>query len=78
MGKEAVFLRVVDHEIAGEVEVGFLCIHFSLWLRKGCFEAIRHAFVVGAKDHRVTTFHFEAQFLVILANLRKFLTDHWH
>src|SRR5438034_8525792 len=78
MGKEAVFLPIVDDEVAREVEICLFRKHFHLGLRERGFEAIGHAFVVGAKCHDVTACHFEPQFPVVFSNLPKFLANHWN
>ena len=73
MGEEAVFLGIVDNEVAGEVPVVLLAIHLHLWQGKPDLQAIGNAFVIGAEDHRVFALHAEAQFLVVLANLCRLL-----
>ena len=73
VGEEAVFLRIKGNEITWEVEVRFFSVDLHLLLRERYFQAICCSFVVGAKDHRVAAFHVEAQFIVVLANLCRFL-----
>src|SRR5207302_9864488 len=50
-------------------------VDFYLLLRKRCFESVCGAFVVSAKDNGVAAFHFEAQFIVVLANPGELLTN---
>ena len=75
VGEHTVFLRIEDSGIAGEMEVHFFAVDFHLGLWKGSFEAIGCAFIEGAEGNGVVAVHFEAQFIVVLANLGKFLAD---
>ena len=57
------------------MEVHFFAVNFHVPLRKGSFEAIGRAFIESAKGNRVVAVHFKAKFIVVLANLGKFLAD---
>ena len=73
VGEHAVFLRIEDGGIADEMELHFFAVDFHLRLWKGSFEAIGRAFIEGAEGNGVFAVHFEVQFIVVLANLGKFL-----
>ena len=73
--KHAVFLRIVDDGISREIELCFFAVDLYLLLRKRCFESVGGTFVVSTKDNGVAAFHFEAQFIVVLANPGKLLTN---
>src|SRR5204863_1893656 len=73
--KHAVFLRIVDDGISREIELCFFAVDLYLPLRKRCFESVGGTFVVSTKDDGVAAFHFEAQFIVVLVNPGKLLTN---
>ena len=75
VGKHAVFLGIEDDGVGREIELYFFAVDFYFLLRKGSFEAIGGAFVVGAEGDGVVAVHFEAQFIVMLVNFGKFLAD---
>ena len=74
--KEAVFLRVIGEKVRREIKSRLLAVDFHFFLRQRDFEAVRRPFVVGAKHNRVSTVQVEPQFIVVIANLREFLTHH--
>ncbi len=74
--EEAFFGWKIHDEIAGEIQVHLFGIDFYFRLREGGFQAISGAFVVDAKDDRVSAVHVQAQFFVVLADLCEFLADH--
>ncbi len=75
MRKHGVFLRKVGGVIGGEIQLHLFAVDFHLSLGKGSFEAIGGAFVVGAEGDGVVAVHFEAEFIVVLANFGEFLAD---
>ncbi len=77
MGEHGVFLRVKSDRIVREIEAHFFAVDFHLRLRERGFEAIRGAFVVRAENNGVSAFHFQSDFVVVFANLGKFLAHGW-
>ena len=73
MRKEAVFLRIEHGLVAGKIEIGFFGVNLHLFLRQRGLQAVRGAFVIRAKYNRVVAFHVQAQFVIAVANLGKFL-----
>src|SRR5580698_5456158 len=73
--KHAVFLRVKGYGISREIELHFFTVYLHLRFWKRGFKTVGCPFVVGAENQRVVAVHFEAQFVVALANLLEFLTD---
>src|SRR5450755_778941 len=76
VGEEAVFLRVIDDRIIGEIEIRLLAIDLYLGLPQRSFPAIGSALIVGTKNHGVPAFQAEPQFVVVVTDLGKFLAHH--
>ena len=72
---EAVFLRIVNNKIRREIERRLFAVNFHFLLRQRCFEAVGHAFVVGAEYDRVSAVHLQPELVVMISNLGKLLAD---
>ncbi len=77
MGEHGVFLGIEDDGIGGEIEADFFPVDLHLRRRKGGLEAVGGALIVGTERNGVAALHFEPDFVVVLADLGKFLVNWW-
>jgi hypothetical protein len=69
-------LGIEDGEITRETEICFLPVDFHLLSGKRSFEAVSNSLVVRPKHHGISAFHVQAEFIVVVSNLREFLAHH--